>query len=459
MTTNLDAQAGDLQQVLERYWGYTTFRPLQREAMEAICRRAGLAGGDADRRRQVTVLPGAGPARQRAGGRGVAAHLADEGPGGHAARQRRAGRLLQQRAWPPITKRRWRRACARGATGSSTSLPSGWPGRAATASCRCWGAAAITFMAVDEAHCISQWGHDFRPEYRQLGRLRNLFAEVSLHAYTATATARVRRDIVGQLGLRNHVELVGSFDQAQPGVPRAGACGSQATAHRHPRPASAARRASSTARRGGRSTRSPPGSRPSGVRARAYHAGLADDERSQEPGGLPRRARGRRRRHGRVRDGDRPIGRAVRGARRRAAVARALPAGVRPGGPGRARSGVRAGLLDRGLPQMAGDARAERRADGCAPVAAPRHGAVRGERRLPPPPPDRLLRGDARPDGLRRVRLLPRRARGARRPGDARAQGAVVRRARRASASAPRTSRTCCGATPPRRSRRGVTTS
>ena len=71
----------------------------------------------------------------------------------------------------------------------------------------------ISFIAVDEAHCISQWGHDFRPEYRQLARLRDRWPEVSLHAYTATATARVRRDIVSQLGLRNAAELVGSFDR------------------------------------------------------------------------------------------------------------------------------------------------------------------------------------------------------------------------------------------------------
>ena len=68
-------------------------------------------------------------------------------------------------------------------------------------------------MAVDEAHCISQWGHDFRPEYRQLGRMRTLFPGVSLHAYTATATARVRRDIVTQLGLQQPLELIGSFDR------------------------------------------------------------------------------------------------------------------------------------------------------------------------------------------------------------------------------------------------------
>jgi ATP-dependent DNA helicase RecQ len=71
----------------------------------------------------------------------------------------------------------------------------------------------VSYIAVDEAHCISQWGHDFRPEYRQLGLLRDRFASVSLHAFTATATARVRRDIISQLRLRDPVELVGSFDR------------------------------------------------------------------------------------------------------------------------------------------------------------------------------------------------------------------------------------------------------
>ena len=66
---------------------------------------------------------------------------------------------------------------------------------------------------MDEAHCISQWGHDFRPEYRQLARLRELLPGTSVHAYTATATARVRRDIATQLGLRDPLEIVGSFDR------------------------------------------------------------------------------------------------------------------------------------------------------------------------------------------------------------------------------------------------------
>lgn len=71
----------------------------------------------------------------------------------------------------------------------------------------------ISFIAIDEAHCISQWGHDFRPHYRELKRLRERFAGVSLHAYTATATERVREDIQGQLGLEDPEVLVGSFDR------------------------------------------------------------------------------------------------------------------------------------------------------------------------------------------------------------------------------------------------------
>ncbi|MGH7781885.1 MAG: DNA helicase RecQ [Candidatus Binataceae bacterium] len=68
-------------------------------------------------------------------------------------------------------------------------------------------------FAIDEAHCISQWGHDFRPEYRQLAELKSHFANASLHAYTATATERVRHDIVEQLQLKDPAVLVGSFDR------------------------------------------------------------------------------------------------------------------------------------------------------------------------------------------------------------------------------------------------------
>ncbi|HED54140.1 MAG TPA: DNA helicase RecQ [Phycisphaerales bacterium] len=71
----------------------------------------------------------------------------------------------------------------------------------------------IGAIAIDEAHCISHWGHDFRPDYRRLCDVRRRFPRASLHAYTATATPRVRRDIIKQLGLREPKELVGTFDR------------------------------------------------------------------------------------------------------------------------------------------------------------------------------------------------------------------------------------------------------
>ena len=73
--------------------------------------------------------------------------------------------------------------------------------------------AGVRRFAVDEAHCISQWGHDFRPEYRQLALLRERFPHASIHAFTATATPRVREDIATQLGLRDPAVLVGTFDR------------------------------------------------------------------------------------------------------------------------------------------------------------------------------------------------------------------------------------------------------
>ncbi len=71
----------------------------------------------------------------------------------------------------------------------------------------------IRAFAIDEAHCISQWGHDFRPEYRQMRSLRDYLPKAALHAYTATATERVREDIVRQLGLDDPAVLVGRFDR------------------------------------------------------------------------------------------------------------------------------------------------------------------------------------------------------------------------------------------------------
>jgi len=73
--------------------------------------------------------------------------------------------------------------------------------------------AGVRDFAVDEAHCISQWGHDFRPEYRQLAELKTRFGDASLRAFTATATDRVRADIAAQLRLVDPLQLVGRFDR------------------------------------------------------------------------------------------------------------------------------------------------------------------------------------------------------------------------------------------------------
>src|SRR5260370_3018365 len=69
----------------------------------------------------------------------------------------------------------------------------------------------VSFFAIDEAHCISEWGHEFRPEYRQLNRLRELFPDRPIAAFTASATQRVRHDIIEQLRLRDPHKHIASF--------------------------------------------------------------------------------------------------------------------------------------------------------------------------------------------------------------------------------------------------------
>jgi ATP-dependent DNA helicase RecQ len=71
----------------------------------------------------------------------------------------------------------------------------------------------ISAFVIDEAHCVSEWGHDFRPEYRQLSTLRRRYPQIPLLAFTATATARVRADIATQLALRNPAMHLSSFNR------------------------------------------------------------------------------------------------------------------------------------------------------------------------------------------------------------------------------------------------------
>ena len=71
----------------------------------------------------------------------------------------------------------------------------------------------IALFAIDEAHCVSQWGHDFRPEYIELGRLRQLFPQVPMVALTATAERHTRGDILDQLQLRQAHQVIAGFDR------------------------------------------------------------------------------------------------------------------------------------------------------------------------------------------------------------------------------------------------------
>jgi ATP-dependent DNA helicase RecQ len=210
--TDTGVSSGALAETLERYWGYASFRPLQREAMDAI-----LAGRDS-----VVVLPTGGgkslcfqaPALIRPGLAVIVSPLISlmkdqvdtlVGNGVPAACYNSSlGTDEKARVAAGLREGRYRLLYV------SPERLSGDGGDAFLTQIQ---RHMISFVAIDEAHCISQWGHDFRPEYRQLGRLREALPGISLHAYTATATARVRRDIVTQLGLSDPLELVGSFDR------------------------------------------------------------------------------------------------------------------------------------------------------------------------------------------------------------------------------------------------------
>ena len=71
----------------------------------------------------------------------------------------------------------------------------------------------VSFFAIDEAHCISHWGHDFRAEYRQLHLIKKIFPGMKIHAFTATATKEVQNDIIRELKLVNPHVYIGNVDR------------------------------------------------------------------------------------------------------------------------------------------------------------------------------------------------------------------------------------------------------
>ena len=204
-----------LTDALSRYWGYPELRPLQREAIEA-----NLAGRDS-----LVVLPTGGgkslcfqmPVLLGGEDRGMGlvvspllSLMKDQVDGLVASG-------VQAAALNSSLSSEERDRVVADLDGGSCRLLYVTPERlvgegsaAFRARLDRWG---VRYVAVDEAHCISQWGHEFRPEFRNLGRLRDDFPDVSMHAFTATATERVQVDIVEQLGLRDPARLVGSFDR------------------------------------------------------------------------------------------------------------------------------------------------------------------------------------------------------------------------------------------------------
>ncbi len=266
----------DLLPLLQTTFGYPAFRPLQREIIAAS-----LAGRDT-----FALLPTGGgkslcfqlPALVRPGltvvvsplialmkdqvdqlqAAGVAATFLNSSLGEAAARSRLAG--LHRGEWRLLY------------VAPERLLLDGWQ-----ENLKAWN---ISALAIDEAHCVSEWGHDFRPEYRQLTRVRDLLPGVPVMALTATATDRVRADIITQLRLHEPAVFVASFNRPNLTyrvLPKDEPL-RQITDFVHKRPdeggivycatrATTERVAESLAKRG--------------LPARAYHAGLTQTERSE----------------------------------------------------------------------------------------------------------------------------------------------------------------------------------
>lgn len=209
MTSTTKWSVDDLQKIIKRYWGFDSIRPLQGQAMTAV-----LEGRDS-----VVVLPTGGgkslcyqaPATLREEMTVVVSPLIslmkDQVDGlkacGVPAERLDSTQGADERNAAEAAIRR-----------GEVRLVFVSPERLANLDFqRMLQEVGVRTFAIDEAHCISHWGHDFRKEYRQLKQLKTLFEGSSIHAYTATATEFVRNDIIRELGLNNPEVLVGNFDR------------------------------------------------------------------------------------------------------------------------------------------------------------------------------------------------------------------------------------------------------
>ena len=196
------------EEVLKKRWGYGTFKPLQKESVGAA-----LAGRDC-----LVVLPTGGgkslcyqlPAAM---GKGLVLvvspliALMDD----QVAAAREAG--LAADALHSNLKAAQKRESWQNLASGRTELLYVSPERLLVGDLYAAIAPRVTLLAVDEAHCVSHWGHEFRPEYRRLTEVFDQFPAAARMALTATATPAVQRDILKQLGLRSPEILIGHPDR------------------------------------------------------------------------------------------------------------------------------------------------------------------------------------------------------------------------------------------------------
>jgi ATP-dependent DNA helicase RecQ len=195
---------------LHQYWGYSSFRPLQEQVVNSL-----LAGRDA-----CVVMP-------TGGGKSLCYQLPAAMTPGRTAivvsplialMQDQTAQLELMGVSAAVLNSSQtaaeQSAILRGAKTGKYRLLYLSPERLARPDTLTWlRDTPISYFVIDEAHCISEWGHEFRPEYRQLHSLRKQFPDRPIAAFTASATRQVRHDIVEQLQLRDADKYIASFQR------------------------------------------------------------------------------------------------------------------------------------------------------------------------------------------------------------------------------------------------------